>query len=158
MARWAPEETDTMAALATEVAANQGTARTVIAVDGQPGVDLERIADGLVRAFGADGVPALRAATTATDPDTIRAELVDPFRTTGTAAGVLVVTGEKLLAERLRPLWRWSLWAERDPELQVTDDQAFADYLRRDDPKAHASAVLDVADPDHPRRNWNDAC
>jgi hypothetical protein len=29
---------------------------------------------------------------------------------------------------------------------------------RRADVKIAASAVLDVTDPEHPRREWNDAC
>ncbi|WNY34514.1 hypothetical protein Q9Q99_04155 [Curtobacterium flaccumfaciens] len=47
MARWAPEETDTMAAIAAEAIAQVGTNRTVIGIDGQDGTDLERVAAAL---------------------------------------------------------------------------------------------------------------
>jgi len=147
-----------MAAIAAEITQNAGTARTVVAVDGQPGTDLEHVAEGLVAAFRQQGVKAMHAAASSTDVDALRAEIVDPFRTIGTDAGVLVLTGTRLLAGAVRPLWRWSMWVERDPDLHVADDDAYAAYLQHDDPKAHASAVLDVSDPEHPRRNWNDAC
>jgi hypothetical protein len=144
MARWAPEETDTIAALAEEVVRGVGTNRTVTAVDGEHGVDLERIASGLVRAFEGLGVSAMAARATATDADTLRAELVQPFRSTGEGDGILVVYGDGVLAAHTRPLWRWTLWVEREPGSDAR--------------KASASAVLDVTDPDHPRRNWADAC
>lgn len=147
-----------MAALATEIAGTHGTARTLVAVDGQPGADVRHVADALVQAFSTQGVTAMHADAVSTDVDGLRAEVVDPFRTTGTAAGVLVVTGTRLLATRSRPLWSWTLWVEADPDLRVADDDPYLGYLRQDDPKAHASAVLDTSDPEHPRRNWNDAC
>jgi hypothetical protein len=144
MARWAPEETDTLAAMATEVVHAVGTNRTVIAVDGQRGTDLERVAAGLVRAFEAQGVPAMAAHAPATDVDALRTGLVQPFRSTGEGAGILVVHGDGVLAAENRPLWRWTLWVQRDPAA--------------DPRKTLASAALDVADPDHPRRDWADAC
>jgi hypothetical protein len=158
MARWAPEETDTMAALATEITGTHGVTRTLVAVDGQPGADVGHVADALVRAFTEQGVTAMHAAATSTDIDGLRAEVVDPFRTTGTAAGVLVVTGTHLLATKARSLWSWTLWVEADPDLRLADDDPYVAYLRHDDPKGHASAVLDTSDAAHPRRNWNDAC
>ncbi|QSB22508.1 hypothetical protein [Curtobacterium sp. 24E2] len=98
MARWAPEETDTMAAIAAEVIAQVGTNRTVIGVDGQDGTDLEHVAATLVAGFEQHGVSAMAAAAPSTDPDTLRAEVVTPFRTTGAGDGVLVVHGHGLLA------------------------------------------------------------
>ncbi|WIB66154.1 hypothetical protein DEI93_09085 [Curtobacterium sp. MCBD17_035] len=158
MARWAPQETDTMQAIATEVAHNAGAARTVIAVDGGPGVDLERVAASLVAALEQQGVKAMHAAASSTDADGLRAEVVDPFRTIGTDPGILVVTGKRLLSRSVRSLWRWSLWVERDDRSEPRADDPFTTYVRQDDPKGAASAVLDVTDPEHPRRNWADAC
>jgi hypothetical protein len=148
MARWAPQETDTMAAIAGEVIAQVGTNRTVIAVDGQDGVDLEHVASALVAGFEQQGVHAMAAAAPSTDADVLRADLVTPFRTTGAGDGVLVVHGTGLLATGTRTLWRWSLWVEQES----------GRLERRADVKIAASAVLDVTDPDHPRREWNDAC
>ncbi|MFB9648045.1 hypothetical protein [Curtobacterium pusillum] len=148
MARWAPQETDTMAAIAAEVIAQVGTNRTVVGVDGQDGTDLERVAAGLVAGFQQHGVSAMAAAAPSSDVDILRADLVTPFRTTGAGAGVLVVHGHGTLAPGARGLWRWSLWVEQES----------GRLERRADVKVAASAVLDVTDPEHPRREWNDAC
>jgi hypothetical protein len=148
MARWAPQEIDTMAAIASEVVAQVGTNRTVIAVDGQDGTDLEHVAAALVAGFEQHGVQAMAAAAPSADVDALRSELVTPFRTTGAGEGVLVVHGQGLLAPSTRPLWRWSLWVEQES----------GRLGRRADVKIAASAVLDVTDPEHPRREWNDAC
>ncbi|SDQ87758.1 hypothetical protein SAMN02800687_2932 [Curtobacterium sp. UNCCL20] len=137
-----------MAAIAAEVIAQVGTNRTVIGIDGQDGVDLERVAAGLVAGFEQHGVSAMAAAAPSADVDALRADLVAPFRSTGAGDGVLVVHGHGVLAHGARGLWRWSLWAEQeDGRLE-----------RRADVKIAASAVLDVTDPEHPRREWNDAC
>ncbi|MGN7189726.1 hypothetical protein [Curtobacterium sp. MCBA15_004] len=148
MARWAPQETDTYAEIAGEVIAQVGTNRAVVGVDGQDGVDLERVAAGLVAGFARYGVSAMAAAAPSSDVDVLRSDVVTPFRTTGAGDGVLVVHGHGLLAPGARGLWRWSLWAEQET----------GRLERRADVKIAASAVLDVTDPDHPRREWNDAC
>jgi hypothetical protein len=148
MARWAPEETDTMAAIAGEVIAQVGTNRTVVGVDGQDGTDLERVAAALVAGFEQHGVSAMAAAAPSADADTLRSDLVTPFRTTGAGDGVLVVHGQGVLAPSTRTLWRWSLWVEQEA----------GRLERRAAVKIAASAVLDVTDPEHPRREWNDAC
>ena len=137
-----------MAAIAGEVIAQVGTNRTVFGVDGQDGTDLERVAAALVAGFEQHGVSAMAAAAPSADADTLRSDLVTPFRTTGAGDGVLVVHGQGVLAPAARTLWRWSLWVEQEA----------GRLERRADVKIAASAVLDVTDPDHPRREWNDAC
>lgn len=137
-----------MAAIAQEVIAQVGTNRTVIGIDGQDGVDLERVAQGLVTGFERHGVSAMAAAAPSSDADELRSGLVVPFRTTGAGDGVLVVHGHGTLAPGARGLWRWSLWVEQDA----------GRLERRADVKIAASAILDVTDPEHPRREWNDAC
>ncbi|WP_186317789.1 hypothetical protein [Curtobacterium sp. 9128] len=148
MARWAPEATDTMSAIAGEVIAQVGTNRTVVGIDGQDGVDLERVAAALVTGFAAHGVSAMAAVAPSADVDALRTGLVTPFRTTGAGPGVLVVHGHGVLASGARGLWRWSMWVEQES----------GRLERRADVKIAASAVLDVTDPEHPRREWNDAC
>ncbi len=148
MARWAPEETDTMAAIANEVIAQVGTNRTVVGIDGQDGVDLERVAAALVAGFEQQGVSAMAAAASSADADALRNDLVAPFRSTGEGPGVLVVHGHGVLGVGARGLWRWSMWVEQES----------GRLERRADVKIAASAVLDVTDPAHPRREWNDAC
>lgn len=137
-----------MAAIAAEVIAQVGTNRTVIGIDGQDGTDLERVAAGLVAGFEQHGISALAAAAPSSDVDALRSDLVAPFRSTGAGDGILVVHGHGVLGHGARALWRWSLWVEQeDGRLE-----------RRADVKIAASAVLDVTDPEHPRREWNDAC
>jgi hypothetical protein len=148
MTRWAPEETDTMAAIAGEVIAQVGTNRTVVGIDGQDGVDLERVAASLVAGFEQHGVSAMAAAAPSADVDELRSGIVTPFRSTGAGDGVLVVHGHGVLGVGARGLWRWSMWVEQES----------GRLERRADVKIAASAVLDVTDPDHPRREWNDAC
>lgn len=137
-----------MAAIAAEVIAQVGTNRTVVGVDGQDGTDLERVAAGLVAGFQQHGVQAMAAAAPSPEVDTLRADLVAPFRSTGEGPGVLVVHGHGVLAKGARGLWRWSLWVEQEA----------GRLERRADVKIAASAILDVSDPEHPRREWNDAC
>ncbi|WP_058726533.1 hypothetical protein [Curtobacterium luteum] len=148
MARWAPQETDTMAAIAAEVIAQVGTNRTVVGIDGQPGTDLEHVAAALVAGFEHHGVSAMAAAAPSASADQLRSGVVAPFRSTGEGPGVLVVHGHGVLDPGVRGLWRWSLWVEQEE----------GRLERRADVKIAASAVLDVTDPDHPRREWNDAC
>jgi hypothetical protein len=148
MARWAPEETDTMAAIAAEVIAQVGTNRTVVGIDGQDGTDLEHVAAALVAGFEQHGISAMAAAAPSSDVDVLRSDLVTPFRTTGAGDGVLVVHGHGVLGQGARALWRWSMWVEQES----------GRLERRADVKIAASAVLDVTDPEHPRREWNDAC
>jgi hypothetical protein len=137
-----------MAAIAAEVIAQVGTNRTVIGIDGQEGTDLERVASALVEGFKQHGVSAMAAAAPTSDADVLRSDIITPFRTTGAGDGVLVVHGRGVLAHGAHRLWRWSLWVEQeDGRLE-----------RRADVKIAASAVLDVSDPEHPRREWNDAC
>lgn len=137
-----------MLVLAREIVAQAGVARSVIAVDGQPDCDLERVAQALVRALESLEVPAMAAAAPSSDADALRSDIVQPFRSTGAGDGVLVVHGHGLLASAARTLWRWSLWVEQDD----------GRLEPRADVKLHASAIIDASDPDHPRRNWNDAC
>jgi hypothetical protein len=147
MAQWAPEETDTFDALAREIVQNAGSARTAIGVDGEDGTDLERVASGLVRGIEREGIPAMSAEGETADVEELRRDLVEPFRETGEGPGILVAFGYGMLAQPVRPLWKWTLWVERDGGVAV-----------REDAKVHASAVIDATDPDHPRRNWADAC
>ncbi len=137
-----------MAAIAAEAIAQVGTNRTVIGIDGQPGTDLEHVAAALVAGFEQHGVPATAAAAPSASADALRADLVAPFRSTGAGPGVLVVHGHGTLDPGVRGLWRWSMWVEQEQ----------GRLERRADVKIAASAILDVSDPEHPRREWNDAC
>ena len=151
MARWAPEETDTMAAIAAEAIAQVGTNRTVIGIDGQDGTDLERVAAALVAGFEQHGVSAMAAAAPSADRRRRCAVRPGARRSarTGAGDGVLVVHGHgRPRRPGVRGLWRWSLWVEQES----------GRLERRADVKIAASAVLDVTDPEHPRREWNDAC
>lgn len=128
------------------------------------------------------------------DEETFRRVLIDPFRSaahTSAATGfqlrawderrdqpaesswtttgddaVLVVDGPFLHAPRLRGLWHFSVWLQRDqatlePQQEASTPAGYtpaeAAYLR-EDPAQHSGAVVDVTDPQHPAQRFLDSC
>jgi uridine kinase len=114
----------------------------------------------------------------AIDIDTLRRVLIDPFRDGGTGSFVLaafdpdreapipqkwrtakpdsllIIDGELLQDSELRGLWIFTVWLESavDPSTEQ------AQYLTKLKPSATASAIVDNADPAHPRRLFVDSC
>ena len=147
MARWAPERTDTIRALADEVLQNYGHGRVIVAVDGAAGMDAAttaRFADDLAVELRGQGHEVARE-TVAADAaaDSLRSSLVGPFRMAGGGDAMLVVDGSTLLGPELRGFWNFS--ARLDGAEPSTD-------------RADATAILDLADPEHPRRVFADSC
>jgi uridine kinase len=94
---------------------------------------------------------------------------------TGPADAVLIVDGIFLHRPELRDIWTWTAWlevpaeiafarmAERfdtDPEPDAASNRRYRlgqqIYLRQSDPTAHASAIVDNADPAAPTRVGRD--
>ena len=73
---------------------------------------------------------------------------------TGPQDATLIVDGAYLNRQELRGLWNFSTWLEAAPEGGVTLDES---YLA-DNPRSAATAIVDDADPDHPRRIFADSC
>jgi uridine kinase len=150
MARWAPERRDTIHALADEVRQNYSHGRVVVAVDGADAAITARFADDLAADLSGQGHAAERASVSSdADVDAVRSGIVAPFRASLDGAGeeagdgFLVVDGHTLLGPELRGLWNFSV--RLDGSEPSTD-------------RADASAILNVADPDQPRRVFADSC
>ncbi|WP_345802057.1 uridine kinase [Microbacterium sp. AZCO] len=90
---------------------------------------------------------------------------------------VLIVDGIFLNRPELRGIWDWSVWldvpvdvafermAQRDgtdPDFLAPSNARYRDgvdlYLRDDDPRAAASAIVDNTDVQHPHRTFRDFC
>ncbi len=184
--RWAPAKKDTLRALATEILHNYSRGRAFVAVDGPAGAGQSAFADDLAAALVEAGHAAFRASVAdfgrprgeggavadgepaPVDGAILRRVLVEPFRLGGSTAWVpaafdsasqreveprwvtgpddalLVVDGEALGRPELAGLWNYTVW--------VTPGGG------RGGLRAVATAVVDVADPEHPRRVFDDAC
>ncbi|GAA4666070.1 nucleoside/nucleotide kinase family protein [Frondihabitans cladoniiphilus] len=149
MTRWAPQKSDTVRSLATEILHNYASGRAFVAVDG--------LADAGVAAFSDDLAAALRELDHAAErasfddyPDeaALRTGLVDPFRAGRTEGpAVLVVDGALDGHDDLRGLWNYAVWVEG----AIPAGKGYDARFRTD-------AVIDNADPEHPRRLFDDAC
>lgn len=142
MARWAPQRTDTLHALAEEVLQNYRHGRVVVAIDGQDAAITASFADDLAVELRGLGNEVERATVAAgAQLDAVRANVVAPFRAAG-GDGYLLVDGNGLLGE-LAGLWNFSV---RLDSRVVSSD------------RAEASAIVNIDDPEHPRRVFADSC
>ncbi|MEO6117069.1 MAG: hypothetical protein ABIP33_11845 [Pseudolysinimonas sp.] len=144
MARWAPERRDTIHALADEVRQNYGHGRVIVAVDGVDAAITAQFADDLAVDLRDDGHQSARVSVAAADDlDAVRSGIVTPFRGAAQADEYLVVDGQTLLGPGLSGLWNFSV------RLDGPDPSAN---------RADATAIVNVADPEHPRRQFADSC
>ncbi|MBX3098070.1 MAG: uridine kinase [Salinibacterium sp.] len=74
--------------------------------------------------------------------------------TTGPRDATLVVDGIFLNRPELRGLWNWSIWLETPRGSSPAQNL----YLAEAKPRTRASAIVDNADPEHPRRVFADSC
>jgi uridine kinase len=88
--------------------------------------------------------------------DVQRDAQVEPQWLTGPADALLVVDGRFLNRPELRGLWNYSLWLEAPRPASRTGAGAL--YWSEAAPRTTATAIIDVADPDHPRRVFADSC
>ena len=159
MARWTPQKTDVLDSLAEEFLHNYGTGRTLLAVDGIDGAGKTQFADALADALRGKGHTVIRASIDGVTGAELRQTLVEPFRRGETGGGTdspdatLIVDGSALGDPGTRGLWNWSVWL---------DGAAGANTEGRNEPagsaRAHASAIVDNSDWDHPRRVFADSC
>ncbi len=110
------------------------------------GADAERsrvAADALAAALTAAGHRVERAHTGDGDESALRSDIVRPFRESGAADAVLLVSGPAaLLEESARGMWNHIVW-------QLAGDEP---------PHSVASALVDLTDPAHPVRRFADYC
>ncbi|WP_043671018.1 hypothetical protein [Clavibacter michiganensis] len=116
-------------------------------------VDADALRDGLVRPFRKPGTPfALRPGA-------------DPVADAPDDA-VLVVAGDALQAPELRGLWNAVVYLLLPDEPLATSggdagsaaQEAHARYIRQVNPRRAATMIVDVTDPDLPRRVFADSC
>jgi uridine kinase len=88
--------------------------------------------------------------------DAQRDAQVEPQWLTGPADALLVVDGRFLNRPELRGLWNYSLWLEAPRDASFTGAGAL--YWAEAKPRTTATAIVDVADADHPRRVFADSC
>jgi hypothetical protein len=142
MARWAPQRTDTLHALVEEVLQNYSHGRVIVAIDGLDAAITAPFADDLAAELRVIGHEVERGSVTAgATVDAVRATIVAPFRAPG-GDGYLLVDGHGLLGD-LRGLWNFSV--RLDSRIASSD-------------RAEASAIVNVDDPEHPRRVFADSC
>jgi uridine kinase len=85
--------------------------------------------------------------------DSSRDAWVEPKWLTGPADALLVLDGRFLLRERLSGLWDARIAVDGEP-VDPADRLAYAES----DPRLAASVVVDLSDPEHPRRRFFDSC
>jgi hypothetical protein len=117
----------------------------------------------------------------AVDADALRDALVRPFRKAGggfalrpggdpvedaPADAVLLVAGDALQAPELRGLWNAVVYLLLPDEPLATSggdagsaaQEAHARYIRQVNPRRAATMIVDVTDPELPRRVFADSC
>jgi uridine kinase len=168
MAQWAPQRTDTMAALAAEILHNYGRGRVVVAVDGVDDAGLASFADRLSEAVTASGHSSA-CVSRGSGADSIAAltDAVAAFRAGTEDAGagdagdsvdaILVVDGPRINEPALAGLWNFSVWLDGGSSAAAAETEQER-YIREVSPRRIATAIVDNSDEDHPRRRFADSC
>lgn len=89
--------------------------------------------------------------TAAFDPS--RDMRIEPKWQTGPPDAALIIDGRFINRPELRGLWNWSAYLEA-PVTEASDLL----YGRDDDPRSHATAVIDNTERSRPRRTFLDSC
>jgi len=135
--------TDVWDGIASEFLHPYPSGARLLAVAGTDAERARHAADALAAALASAGQRVDRAHTADGDEQALRADVIDPFRAERPSGTVLLASGPAaLLSESARGIWNFSVWL-------VAEDEA---------PHAAASALVDIADPAHPRRRWADSC
>jgi hypothetical protein len=110
------------------------------------------------------------------DPE--RGTWIQPTWITAPTDATLILDGEFLNRAELRGLWSWSMLVESDAAgerstgetstgetstgesstVETSAASAMQLYSAEDDPRSRSAAVVDVTDPDNPRRRFLDSC
>jgi hypothetical protein len=129
MAHWAPLKQDTLDALAGEISQNYGSGFALVAITGEDADVATSFATDLAASFGDRPTRVVQADSR---PLPARSDNPDPIFFVKGAA-----TAEK-------ENFNFTVWLESDRIDRTT--------------RAAASAIVDVSDPDHPRRVFADSC
>lgn len=79
---------------------------------------------------------------------------------TGPRDATLIVDGTFLNRPELRGLWNFSIWLEsrQQDARHAAHPGAHALYAAQSSPRSRATAIVDNANPEHPRRVFADSC
>lgn len=117
--------------------------RRVLAVAGADAERSRTAADALASALVAAGHEVERSHNADGDEQTLRTDVVAPFRSGPKADRVLVISGPaSLLSPTARGMWNFTLWQ----------------LVAEEPPHSVASALVDLTDPAHPIRRTADYC
>jgi len=186
MTRWAPLKADVLDALATEILQRYSKGRVVVAIDAVEPATAEAFASELAAAIGRTSHPVFVAPLSAFrlpresdgdyDYSLLQRVLLDPFRlsvgtgfvlagfdaarnlpveprwSTGPRDAILIIAGELLQNPPLRGQWNYSIWLDDG----ATDPKS--PYVKKAKPSTTATAIVDVSEPEHPRRVFADSC
>jgi hypothetical protein len=128
---WAPLKKDTLDALAAEILHNYGSGSALVAITATD----EDTATAFARDLGASLEDAGRSVAFQSGANTV------PPRTDDT---LTLVTGAVTTDAAATGHWNYLVWLENGSIERTT--------------RAAASAIVDVTDPDHPRRVFADSC
>jgi hypothetical protein len=121
--------------------------RRLIAIEGTDAARAARFADDLATTLEAQGQVVVRRSLGDVDEATLRSETIEPFRA-GTLDGandpdtVLVVDGRRLLNEKVRGIWHFTVWVLAGDEL----------------PHAGVNVIVDATLDSTPKRFFYDYC
>jgi len=133
---------DVWAGIAGEFLHHYPRGSRLLAVAGADAERSRRAADYLAEALRAAGQEVRRAHSTDGDEQSLRDDVVSPFRAAQEPA-VLVVSGPGiLLSTTARGIWNSAVW-------QLAGDEP---------PHTVADAIVDMTDPDAPTRRFADYC
>jgi uridine kinase len=135
MAQWAPLKKDTLDALASEIMHNYGSGFALVAISAVDTATATTFASDLGDSLEAAGRTVLSYVLDGPDL---------PARDEGT---MFLITGAAATDPSLAGHWNYSVWLE---------DSAAHGIDRTT--RAAASAIVDVTDPEHPRRVFADSC
>jgi uridine kinase len=86
--------------------------------------------------------------------DVSRDAQVEPKWLTGPDDAILVVDGPYLNRPELAGFWNYSVWVDAAAEPTGAEQL----YVREVGPRTRATAIIDNADTEHPRRSFADSC
>lgn len=128
--------------IAREFLEHYPTGRRLVVVTGADQARSLRTADSFTAAL-IDAGESVEQVTSDGDENSLRAEIISPFRADRSTSAVLVVAGPATLARKsARGMWNFILW-------QLVGDEP---------PHAAASALVDVTDDTAPVRRFADYC
>ena len=133
--------------VAEEFLHNSWRGRRLVAVEGASGDHAGRFADDLAAILRERDQDVVRRSVGDVDEATLRGDTIEPFRAGALpdadgADSVLVVDGRRLLNDRVRGIWHFTIWTLAGAEL----------------PHDGVNVAVDVTDESAPSRYFYDLC